>query len=114
MAGASSTQNAGAEHIFIKTEYRIQKIDLADIQYFEALRDYIAVHTVSAKILTLESLRNMEELLPARQFVRIHKSYIINKSKIQFLEKGKVIVNGQYLPVGDTYREKFLASIKMI
>jgi DNA-binding LytR/AlgR family response regulator len=114
LAGASSTQNAGAEHIFIKTEYRIQKIDLADIQYFEALRDYIAVHTVSAKILTLESLRNMEELLPARQFVRIHKSYIINKSKIQFLEKGKVIVNGQYLPVGDTYREKFLASIKMI
>jgi two-component system, LytTR family, response regulator len=100
------------EHIFIKTEYRIQKIDLVDIFYIEALRDYIAIHTPAGKILSLESLRNMEEILPAN-FIRIHKSYIINKNKIEFLERGKVVINRQYLPVGETYREKFMEQIKM-
>lgn len=100
-------------HIFIKTEYRIQKIDLADILYIESLRDYIAIHTEKEKIMSLESLRNMEETLPANNFIRIHKSYIINKNKIEFLERGKVVINKQYLPVGETYREKFLAGIKL-
>jgi two-component system, LytTR family, response regulator len=100
------------EHIFIKTEYRIQKIDLADILYIEALRDYIAIHMKPGKILSLESLRNMEEMLPSN-FIRIHKSYIINKNKIEYLEKGKVVINKQYLPVGDTYRDKFNAQIKI-
>jgi two-component system, LytTR family, response regulator len=102
------------EHIFIKTEYRIQKIDLDDILYIEALRDYIAIHTPAGKILSLESLRNMEEILPAASFIRIHKSYIIHQNKIEFLERGKVVINKQYLPIGDTYREKFLSRIKMI
>ena len=102
------------EHIFIKTEYRIQKIDLNDILYIEALRDYIAIHTPVGKILSLESLRNMEEILPATHFIRIHKSYIINQNKIEFLERGKVVINKQYLPIGETYREKFLSRIKMI
>jgi len=115
LAGVSSNPKPEAQdHIFIKTEYRIQKIDLADILYIEALRDYIAVHTSAGKILSLESLRNMEDLLSPHHFIRIHKSYIINKSKIQFLERGKVVINKQYLPVGDTYRAKFLTSIKMI
>lgn len=111
---ASKEMPTPVEHIFIKTEYRIQKIDLNDILYIEALRDYIAIHMPSGKILSLESLRNMEEILPASHFIRIHKSYIINQNKIEFLERGKVIINKQYLPVGDTYREKFLSRIKMI
>lgn len=102
------------EHIFIKTEYRIQKIDLNDILYIEALRDYIAIHTPAGKILSLESLRNMEEILPASSFIRIHKSYIIHQNKIEFLERGKVVINKQYLPIGDTYKEKLLSRIKMI
>lgn len=105
-----SRENPGAakkDHIFIKTAYRIQKVDLNDIYYLEGLRDYIAVHLQSSKILTLESMKNMEELLPADQFIRIHKSYIINKNKIDFLSRGKVIVNKVYLPIGDTYKERF-------
>jgi len=98
---------AQKDHLFIKTAYRIQKVDLNDIYYLEGLRDYIAVHLQSSKILTLESMKNMEELLPAGQFIRIHKSYIINRNKIDFLSRGKVIVNGAYLPIGDTYKERF-------
>ncbi|MCG2618143.1 LytTR family DNA-binding domain-containing protein [Terrimonas sp. NA20] len=95
------------EHLFIKTEYRIQKVDLDEILYLEALRDYIAVHLHSSKILTLESMKNMEERLPAGRFIRIHKSYIINKDRIDFLSRGRVIINQVYLPIGNTYKERF-------
>jgi DNA-binding LytR/AlgR family response regulator len=94
------------EHIFIKTAYRIQKVDLDEIFYLEALRDYIAIHLHSSRILTLESMKNMEEKLPGK-FIRIHKSYIINKDKIEFLSRGRVIINKVYLPVGNTYKERF-------
>lgn len=102
------------DHIFIKTEYRIQKIDHDAILYIEALRDYIALHTPSAKVLSLESMKNMEAILPASVFIRIHKSYIINRNKIAFLDRGKVVINGQYLPVGETYKEKFMSQIGII
>lgn len=111
----TTLQPASAEeHFFIKTEYRVQKIAFTSILYIEALRDYIAFHTVEGKILSLESMRNMEALLPAHRFIRIHKSYIINKDKIDFLERGKIVINSQYLPIGDTYKEKLMAQIKIV
>ncbi len=102
------------DHIFVRAEYRIQKIDLDSIFYIEALRDYIAFHMPAGKILSLESMKKMETVLPAATFIRIHKSYIINRNKIEFLDRGKVVINGQYLPVGETYRERFMAQIGII
>jgi len=102
-----------ADHIFVKSEYRIIKINLADILFIEGLRDYIAFHTIGSKILSLESLKNIETALPSYEFIRIHKSYIINRAKIDFLERGKVIIGKNYLPVGESYRENFLAQIKI-
>ena len=95
-----------AEHIFVKTEYRIQKINLVDILYIEAMRDYIASITRGGKILSLDSMKNMEEVLPAGEFIRIHKSYIINKKNIDFIERGKVVIAKQYLPVGEMYKQR--------
>ena len=94
------------QHIFLKTEYRIQRVDLSSIFYIEALRDYIAVHTPAGRILSLESMKNMETMLPDDQFIRIHKSYIINRDKIDFIERGRVVINKEYLPIGDTYKDK--------
>jgi DNA-binding LytR/AlgR family response regulator len=94
------------DHVFIKTEYRIQRVNLADISYIEALRDYVAFHIGAEKILTLESMRHMEEILPDDHFIRIHKSYIVNRSKIDYLERSRVVIGKEYLPIGDTYKEK--------
>jgi DNA-binding LytR/AlgR family response regulator len=101
------------EHIFVKTEYRIQKINLADILFIEAMRDYIAFNTNAGKILSLDSMKNMEEILPAGQFIRIHKSYIINKNNIDFIERGKIVINNQYLPVGETYKQNISGIVKL-
>ena len=107
------TTSASPSCIFVKSEYRVQKINLADILYIEGLRDYIAIHTSTSKVMTLESMKNIESLLPASEFIRIHKSYIISKSKIDFIERGKVVIGKQYLPVGETYRERFMKEIRL-
>jgi DNA-binding LytR/AlgR family response regulator len=102
------------DHIFVKTEYKIQKINFADILFLEGLRDYVAIHTTKGKILSLQSLRTFEERLPSNNFLRIHKSYIIAIKQINFLEKNRVVIQDQYLPVGDTYKEGLLRSIQAI
>jgi two-component system LytT family response regulator len=101
----SAKTGQSADYIFIKTEYRLQKVALADIFYMEGLRDYIAVHTKTEKILSLERMKNMEEALPQNSFLRIHKSYIINIGNVDYVERGRVIINREYLPIGETYKE---------
>jgi two-component system LytT family response regulator len=93
------------DYIFVKTEYRLQKVPLANILYLEGLRDYIAFHTTTGKILSLERMKNMDELLPQGSFLRIHKSYIINISNIDYIERGRIVINKEHLPIGETYKE---------
>lgn len=95
------------DYLFVKSDYKIIKVDLQDIYYLESLRDYVAIHTTNNKILTLQSLRSFEDYLPAKDFLRIHKSYIIALKKISSIERKRVIVKEQYLPIGDTYIEEF-------
>ena len=98
-------QDGSPYFMFIKTEYRLQKVPFSAILYLEGLGDYIVFHTSQGKILSLERLKNMDELLPQRNFLRIHKSYIINIDHINYIERGRIIINREYLPVGETYKE---------
>ncbi len=93
-------------YIFIKTEYRMQKLTLASIQYIEGLGDYVTFHTTTGKILSLDRMKNMEVILPADKFLRIHKSFIIHIDHIDFIEKGRIVINKEYLPIGESYKDK--------
>ncbi|MCF0055253.1 LytTR family DNA-binding domain-containing protein [Dyadobacter sp. CY356] len=93
-----------AGHVLLKTEYKIQKTDFSTILYIEGLGDYLIFYLKTGKLLTLERMKNMEQILPDECFVRIHKSYIVNISKIDYFEKGKIVIAGQYLPVGETFK----------
>jgi len=95
--------------IFLKTEYRIVKVSIADIRYIEAMSEYLKVFLEgeAKPIVTLLSMKKIEERLPDN-FMRIHRSYIINLTKIQEVNKNRVIMdNDTYLPVGDMYKEAF-------
>lgn len=96
-----------ASYIFVKTEYKIQKIDLADILYMEGLRDYVAIYTTAGKILTLQSMKSFQEQLPDSHFMRVHKSYLVALDKIQFIERNRIVIAGNYIPIGETYLEIF-------
>jgi len=108
---SSSQQHIAQDFLFIKTEYRLQKVALNSIMYLEALGDYIAFHTTGGKILSLERMKNRSELLPQKNFLRIHKSYIINIDHISFIERGRVVINKEYLPVGETFKETVRAKL---
>jgi len=100
------------DYLFVKSEYKLRRVDFASILYLESLRDYVAIHLSNGqKILTLQSLSSFENELPDHLFTRIHKSYIVALNKISFIEKNKVIINDHYLSVGDTYRSSFQKKI---
>ena len=97
------------QDIFLKTDYRIVKVSIPDIRYVEAMSEYLKVWVegMPKPIITLLSMKKMEERLPDG-FMRIHRSYIINLSKIQEVNKNRVIMDAQtFLPIGDMYKEAF-------
>ena len=97
--------------LFIKTDYRIVKVSIPDIRYIEGMSEYLKVWVEgeSKPFITLLSMKKMEERLPD-YFMRIHRSYIINLTKIQEVNKNRVIIDSEtYLPVGDLYKEAFQA-----
>ncbi|RPD42430.1 LytR/AlgR family response regulator transcription factor [Chitinophaga barathri] len=102
-----------ADYIFIRTDKRIIRVNLNEILYVEALRNYVAIQTVSQKILTLQNLRSFEEALPPQQFIRVHKSFIIAISKVDSVEKQRIFMGPHLVPVGDTYMRQFYETMKL-
>ena len=98
-----------ASTLFLKTEHRIVKVDISDILYVEGMSEYMKIHLISQPkpLIVLLSMKKLEERLPAN-FMRIHRSYIINLDKIMEVNKNRVIMNEDvYLPIGDLYKETF-------
>lgn len=100
------------DFIFVKTEHKIQKIYLDDILYIEGLKDYISIFTRYERIITLQNMKKMEESLPSKSFIRVHKSYIIALGKIESIERSRIQIGEKIIPIGDTYREYFFKQIE--
>ncbi len=102
-----TTVTAGThpELIFVKSGYKTIKIVLSEILFLESLKEYVAIHQPSEKILTLDSMKKMEEILPPQLFVRVHKSYIVNIKHIDSIERNRIFLGKTVIPIGDTYRE---------
>ena len=102
-----------SDQIFVKSEHKTIKIDLNEIQYLEGLSDYVAIHLAGGKrVLTLDTLKNFETLLPNDKFRRIHKSYLINLTKIDFIERQRIVITGKHIPIGATYQKSFWEYVK--
>jgi len=100
-----------SDHIFIKAAHRIQRVDLKDVLYIEGLQNYIAVHTKAEKIISLQTLKSIEAQLPVKDFIRVHKSFIISLRQISAIERGRILIGGAIIPIGDSYRDKFFRAI---
>jgi DNA-binding LytR/AlgR family response regulator len=91
---------------------RFQRIAVKDIILVEGMKDYLRIHTVKEKIMTLMSFAKLEELLPAHHFARVHKSYMVAIDKIDHIERNRIRIGDQVVPVSDTYRESFTKLLK--
>jgi hypothetical protein len=95
------------EHLYLKSGVKTIKVCIADIIYIQALKDYSIIYTNADKVITKGSLKHIEGILPAGAFLRVHKSYIIAKSKIAAVERSRVLLNGQVaIPVGRNFQDR--------
>lgn len=104
---------AGKDFLFIKSDYKILRINFADIKYIEGQSEYIKIHlTESRPVMTLLSIKAIEELLPSDMFMRVHRSYIVNLTKISVIERSRIIFDGKVsIPVSDQYKNVFQSYI---
>jgi DNA-binding LytR/AlgR family response regulator len=100
--------------LFIKSEYKVLRIILKDITYIEGMREYVRIHMSGQKpIMTLVSMKKIEEYLPPEKFMRVHRSYIINLDKITTIDRNRIVFdNNIYIPVSEQYNQKFQEYLK--
>ncbi len=103
-----------ADYLFIKTGDKISKIQYEDLLYAEANGNNIKIVTSQHTLLPSMTFSNFEELLPASQFLRVHRSFIINKAKITHIEGNRIFIDKLEIPIGQNYREAFLRNIGMV
>ena len=104
-------KNEDLDFIFIKTDYRLVKIQLSDIILVEGMRDYRCIVTTNSKILTLATFSDLITKLPENQFIRTHKSYIVSIRHIRSIEHNRIFIGDKIIPISDSYHDHFYRSI---
>ena len=94
--------------VYLKVEQRMQRINFNEVLYVEGSKDYVQIRLLHNKIITLQTLKAMEELLPPDQFIRVHKSFIVAINKIEQIHKQHIVINQTIIPIGEFYRDQFL------
>jgi DNA-binding LytR/AlgR family response regulator len=102
------------QYIFVKVGHRIQRILLNDIVFIQGMKDYLQIHTVKEKIMTLSTFAKMEDHLRSNRIVRVHKSYMVAIDKIDHIERNRIFIRDQIIPISETYSEGFFKMISEI
>ena len=98
-------------YIFIKTENRLENVNLHEIIYIEGMGDYRMVHTVNKRIMTLQTFTEFEKQILPNIVCRVHKSYMVAIHKIDSVEKHRIKIGEKFIPISETYKQKFFNSI---
>lgn len=100
------------DFLFVKTEYRMEKVFFKDILYIEGMKDYLALVTPSGKIMTLMSFQKILERLPSGKYIRVHKSFIVAIECIEQIERNRLKIGKSLIPISETYKEDFYQTLK--
>jgi two-component system LytT family response regulator len=115
VTGQSEKNEITRDHLFVKSDYKIIRIEFSDIKYIESVHEYVRIHLLNDKpVMSHISLKSIEEQLPSSSFLRVHRSFIVNSARIKTIERNKIVFdNNVYIPVSDQYKanfQKFLSS----
>ena len=94
-------------YIFVKVETKMVRVELDDILYIEGLKNYVSIYTKTQRIVTLQVMKQLEEVLSPKRFVRVHRSYIVALDKITSIERQEIHIKDRIIPIGNTYQEHF-------
>jgi DNA-binding LytR/AlgR family response regulator len=105
---------ASADYLFVKGESKNKylKLNYADILYIQGLKNYVSIHVPGQRVVTYQTLRDLEAQLPQPPFVRVHKSFIISLDHLRMVEGNTLLVGTESITVGETYREDFFKLIR--
>lgn len=105
----ASDPDAQRTSVFVKADYKLVQIEFNTILYIEGLKDYVKFYLEGDQkpILSLMSMKSLEENLPSAKFMRVHRSFIVNLDKIKTIERNRIVFGKEYIPVSDNYKEKF-------
>lgn len=107
----SKSANAPVEYLFVKTENRLQKVNLKDVLYIEGMGDYRRIHMQESRIMTLQTFTEFEQLIPASVISRVHKSYMVALDKIDSVERNRISIADTIIPISKSYRKSFFELI---
>ncbi len=110
---SSKTDHKKGDHIIVKSGSESYKVNYAEILFIEGAQNYVYIHTPGRKIMTLMRMKEMEDILPDDDFIRIHKSYIINYNYLEKIETYQVTIRDTIIPIGKIYRESFRKDIEL-
>ncbi|MDO5522949.1 MAG: LytTR family DNA-binding domain-containing protein [Bacteroidia bacterium] len=112
-AASEDKDDSEVSGIFVRSDYKLVHILFDDILLIEGLKDYIKIFSVkeAKTVLTLMSMKAMEDELPSTRFIRVHRSYIVNRDRIVRIEKNRIIIGKHEIPIGETYRKSFMETI---
>lgn len=105
MKNIATVNTSLPSYIFIKSDKRIEKIELSDILYAESIGNYVSIYTDTKKIIAYLTMKSLESQLPLEEFIKIHQSYLVNCSKIEAIEGNEIKVSGKSLPISRNYRD---------
>ena len=96
------------KYIYVKSEYKLHRVMFDHILYIEGVKDYVKFYVENERksILSLMNMKNLEDYLPQPQFMRVHRSFIVNTQKISQIDRGRIVVNDIYIPVSESYKER--------
>ncbi len=109
-----SAEKGGVESIFVKSEYKLLQIELRKILYIEGLKDYVKIFVEDEPrpVLSLMSMKSLEDMLPSDRFVRVHRSFIVQPEKIKVIERNRIVFGKEHIPISDNYKPRFLEMIE--
>lgn len=113
VAKGSPVENMAVESIFVRSDYKLKKVEIKDIQYVEGLKDYVKIHLEGKPepVTSLMSLKGMEELLPPSKFMRVHRSFIVNIDKVKVIERNRIVFGKEYIPISDSLKGDFIEAL---
>ncbi|MEL6393553.1 MAG: LytTR family DNA-binding domain-containing protein [Bacteroidota bacterium] len=107
MEGSGATPAVRPDYIFVKSGHQTVRIDLSDIVRLESLGNYVAIYTAKGKTLTLETMSHFQNILPDNEFVRVHRSHLVAMSKIDHIERNRIVMGESLIPISDGYKDEF-------
>lgn len=103
--------NFKSNYLTVKADHKLYKVLYSDIKYIEGMREYVSFHVPTGRITALMSLKSLEQELPSSQFIRCHKSFIVNKDYVTILDSNNLVVQEKNIPIGQSYKEKVVSEI---